>query len=124
MKKKINIVIKLLLIIIIISFVFIGLNCYATDVINPNTYNPNGHLTEDNNVNTAIGQIVGIIRVIGSVASVGVVIVIGIRYMTSSVDGKAEYKKTMMQYLIGAILIFIGSNIVGIIYDLATNMLD
>lgn len=149
MKEKINIVIKFLLVIIILSFVFTGLNCYAAggttssettdgggggtggsstasgeDILNPDLYNPNGHLTKDDNVNTAIGKIVGTIRVIGSVASVGVIIVIGIRYMMSTVEGKAEYKKTMVQYLIGAILLFLGSNIVSIIYDISTGLFN
>lgn len=153
MKEKINIVIKFFLVIIILSFVFTGLNCYAAggmtsyetsdggggtaggstggssttaegDIINPNLYNPNGHLTDDDNVNVAIGKVIGAVRLIGSVVSVIAIVAIGIRYMMSTVDGKAEYKKTMIQYLIGAILLFMGSNIVSIIYNMSTNMFN
>lgn len=56
-------------------------------------------------------DIIGILQAIGIVVSVVVVIVLGIKYMMGSVEEKAEYKKTMMPYLIGAALIFAASAI-------------
>ena len=56
-------------------------------------------------------RIVGVLQGIGIVVSVVVVIVLGIKYMMGSVEEKAEYKKTMMPYLIGAALIFAASAI-------------
>lgn len=56
-------------------------------------------------------QIIGVVQGIGIVVSVVVVIVLGIKYMMGSVEEKAEYKKTMMPYLIGAALIFAASTI-------------
>lgn len=40
--------------------------------------------------------------------------------MMGSAQEKAEYKKTMIPYLIGAVLIFAASNIAGWIYNFAT----
>ena len=56
-------------------------------------------------------NIIGILQAVGIVVSVVVVIVLGIKYMMGSVEEKAEYKKTMMPYLIGAALIFAASAI-------------
>ena len=56
-------------------------------------------------------RVVGVLQAIGIVVSVVVVIVLGIKYMMGSVEEKAEYKKTMMPYLIGAALIFAASTI-------------
>lgn len=56
-------------------------------------------------------QIIGVLQGIGIVLSVIVVIVLGIKYMMGSVEEKAEYKKTMMPYLVGAALIFAASTI-------------
>lgn len=56
-------------------------------------------------------DIIGILQAVGIVVSVVVVIVLGIKYMMGSVEEKAEYKKTMMPYLIGAALIFAASAI-------------
>ena len=51
-------------------------------------------------------RIIGVLQAVGIVVSVVVVIVLGIKYMMGSVEEKAEYKKTMIPYLVGAVLIF------------------
>lgn len=68
------------------------------------------------------GRIVGVIRVIGTIVSVAMVSVIGIKYILGSAEEKAGYKKTMIPYLIGAILLFAATNITQIIYKFAVNL--
>ena len=46
-----------------------------------------------------------IIRIVGTILSVGVLMVLGIKYMMGSAQEKAEYKKTFVPYIIGAILV-------------------
>lgn len=65
------------------------------------------------------GQIVGVIQVIGTIVSVGMLIILGIKYVLGSADQKAEYRKTMIPYFIGAVLIFGFSNITQVIYEWA-----
>ena len=56
---------------------------------------------------TGVGaNIVSIITTIGIIVAVVVLLVLGINYMMGSASEKAEYKKTMIPYLIGALLIF------------------
>lgn len=64
-------------------------------------------------------SIVKIISTIGVVISVVMLIVIGIKYMMGSVNEKAEYKKTLLPYVIGAAIVFAASGIANIIYELA-----
>ena len=72
---------------------------------------------------TDVGNgIITIITTIGSILSVVVLIILGIKYMMGSVEEKAEYKKTMMPYIIGAALVFAASAIAGIVYSIATNI--
>ncbi len=68
------------------------------------------------------GKIVGIIQIIGTITSVGMLVVLGIKYVLGSADQKAEYRKSMMPYFIGAILIFGFSNITQIIYEWASRL--
>ena len=77
---------------------------------------------ELNDLKARGGKIVGIIQVIGTIVSVGMLMVLGIKYVMGSVEQKAEYKKSMLPYLIGAILIFGVSNITQIIYKFAINI--
>ena len=67
-------------------------------------------------------KIIGMVQAIGSIVSVLVLVVLGIKYMMGSAEEKAEYKKTMIPYLIGAILIFAASNIASMIYGFATTV--
>lgn len=65
------------------------------------------------------GRIIGIIQVIGTMLAVGMLIILGIKYMMGSADQKAEYRKSMLPYIIGSILIFGFSNITQVIYNWA-----
>lgn len=75
-----------------------------------------------NEIQTIGGKIIGIIQVFGNVLAVGMLIVLGIKYMMGSAEDKAEYKKSMIPYLIGAVLIFAGANIADIIYNSINGM--
>ena len=68
------------------------------------------------------GKIVGIIQTVGTVIAVVMLLVIGIKYMIGSAEEKAKYKETLLPYVIGAILIFAASTLVGVIYNASTNI--
>ena len=55
--------------------------------------------------------IVTIIRNVGIVLAVVMLMIIGLKYMMGSAEEKAEYKKTLMPYVIGAVLLFAASGI-------------
>ena len=71
---------------------------------------------------TVGGNIVNIIQIVGIVVAVIVLLVIGIKYMIGSASEKAEYKKTMIPYIVGAVLIFAGTSLVKVIYSLASSV--
>ena len=69
---------------------------------------------------TKIGnQLIGIITTVGVVVAVIILLVLGIKYMMGSAEEKAEYKKTLMPYIIGAALVFAASAIAGIVFNFA-----
>ena len=49
-----------------------------------------------------------------------ILLVLGIKYMMGSASEKAEYKKTMIPYLVGAVLIFGASAITTVVVQLAS----
>ncbi len=84
------------------------------------TVNPS---TNSSNTVAGIGNnILGIIRVVGTVIAVGVLMVIGIKYMMGSAEEKAEYKKTMLPYLIGAVILFAAVNIASYVVGIANSI--
>ena len=43
--------------------------------------------------------------------------IIGIKYMLGSVEEKAQYKKSLLPYIIGAVILFASVNLVQILYN-------
>lgn len=80
----------------------------------------------DSNAQTTIstvgGRIMGTIQVVGIVIAVVILMVIGIKYMMGSAEEKAEYKKTMIPYIVGAVLIFAASTIANLAYNVANSI--
>lgn len=102
--KKILIIITIFLLILLI---FIP-KCFAGIAPGDITGNPSS--TPDVNVDF-VDKLAGIIRTIGIFIAVGVIMIIGIKYMTGSLEEKANYKKSMFPYLIGCVLLFGASTI-------------
>ena len=67
-------------------------------------------------------QIIGIITTVGVVVAVVILLVLGIKYMMGSAEEKAEYKKIMIPYLVGALLIFAATTIVNVVYNVFSNI--
>ena len=110
MKKKI-IKIGIILSIAILIFTYASYGFTIKDLT--------GTQTQVESLKNAGNNIVKVITSIGVVISVMVLIILGIKYMMGSVEEKAEYKKTLLPYLIGASLVFGASVIAQLIYDLA-----
>lgn len=131
MKNKI--IVNIILQIILICLISLQTNVLANDAKDVKTnilvssvtglddFNPDNNkpASTDTSSSSILGQIgnsiAGVIQVIGSAVAIGVLMVIGIKYMLGSVEEKAEYKKTMKPYLIGALIVFGITNLLGIL---------
>ena len=97
-----------------------------TPPINTNWYTPTTSIESVPNASQVwdIGNsIIGCLQIIGSIASVTVLAILGMKYMIGSAEEKAEYKKTMGPYILGAIMVFAITNILVIIGNIAKNIL-
>ena len=61
--------------------------------------------------------ILGVITVIGYAMSIIILIVMGIKYMTGSVEEKASYKKTMIPYVVGCVILVAAPTLTNIVYE-------
>lgn len=64
---------------------------------------------------TAQNVVIGLVQAIGYIVSVLMVTIIGIKYIFTSPEGKAEVKKQLIPFLIGALLLFSGTVLVSTI---------
>ena len=76
----------------------------------------------DSNLKKSGNSLVRVISTIGVVVSVVALIAIGIKYMMGSAEERAEYKKSLLPYTIGAGLVFAASTFAQLIYDLAIKL--
>ena len=120
MKKEVKVILTVLLAAMLVFAVAMPVfaEFKPDDTINGVTSNAS------NNTDVAEmgGKIVGIIQTVGTVIAVVMLLVIGIKYMIGSAEEKAKYKETLLPYVIGAVLIFAASTLVGVIYNASTNI--
>lgn len=102
---------------IIITTLTFTNNVFA--VSNPSEWDPHPSVSGGSSFINRAGFVLGWIKYIGIIISVLTLAFIGIKYMFCSVEGKAEYKKTMFPYLVGCFMLMGTSLIIGIIESLA-----
>lgn len=98
-----------------------GSNAWEDPIEHPDWYKPSSTGSEAKLKNKA-GVILGVLNVLGVTVSVITLMLVGIKYMFGSIEEKAEYKKTMIMYLIGAALTFGITTIPNILYRMAQNI--
>ncbi len=118
-KKFIKIVSILLMVMMVIS---ISVSSFAASGAGVEPSALSGTAPQDKSIQNVGNKIIGVLQTVGVVISVIVLIVLGIKYMMGSAEEKAEYKKTMMPYVIGAALIFAASALAQVIYGFFNGM--
>ena len=68
-----------------------------------------------------VNIIVTLVRTIGIMVSVITLSVIGIKFMLGSLEERAQYKQTLLPWLVGAILVFAITTIPTLIYEVTTS---
>lgn len=96
-----------------------GIKSSGKTIINTDDYKKDNL---ENNTKTLgiVGTIINVIQMIGIIIALISVGLLGIKYMTGSVEQKAEYKKTMVPFVVGVGLITVTTTIVKIIYETAS----
>jgi type IV secretory pathway VirB2 component (pilin) len=67
-------------------------------------------------------KLTSIISTVAIVIAVIVLLILGIKYMIGSASEKAEYKKTMIPYLVGAVLVFGAGAIAKVVVNIASTI--
>lgn len=101
----------------ILLIISMGASVVYADGITPDKLKPSYQGTGD--IQTVGQKIMGIINTVGVVIAVVILMILGIKYMMGSAEEKAEYKKTMIPYIIGAVLIFGATTIANAVYNFA-----
>ncbi len=120
MKKTISIIltIALCLIMILPNFIYAGGEIYTNAYKDIYTNEGNSKLI------TAGGSVLAVAQTIGVSCGVIMLLILGIKYvyMSHDADDKAKIKEKLIPYVIGAVLLFGGSGLLGLVSNFARNM--
>ncbi len=112
---------KTMKILTMIASILLVVSIGATTVLGltPSEINGEGVNTDMGDITDLGNKIVNALQTAGVVLSVVILIILGIKYMMGSAEEKADYKKTMIPYLIGALCIFIAPTIANVVFKIA-----
>ena len=116
MNRKIEKVISICLIVMAI----ISIASTTVFALSPSEIKPSN--VETSSITKVGSSVIGILQTVGIVLYVIVLIVIGLKYMMGSAEEKAEYKKTLLPYIIGAALVFAASTIASVVFNFASSI--
>lgn len=112
-EKQIKIIMSIIITIIIISLTT------SVFALKPSEVEVEGELNDGGTMQEFGEKALGIIQIVGIVGSVLILMVAGIKYMTGSVEEKADYKKALMPYIVGAIILFTATTLANMVYQFA-----
>ena len=75
-------------------------------------------------VTNMIGAMIDIIQIVGTGVAIIMLIVLAIKYISAAPGDKADIKKHAVVYVVGAIVLFAASAILGIIQEFATKNIE
>lgn len=83
-----------------------------------------GNTTAANQITGIISNVIGIVQVICYAAAIIMLIILGVQFITASPEGKATIKKSAIQYVIGAIIVFAAGTLLGIIANMSNSAIS
>lgn len=105
--------------IIAVLLIAIALITLSTTIVRATTgfepIEPKPAGTTGERVTNTAGQILTIVRIVGMAVAVIMLTILGIKYVAASPNEKADYKKGMTVYVVGAVLLFGASALLSVI---------
>ena len=103
-KKVMKIVAVLLAVAVVVALTG---SVFASDGLDLNAFNGKTDTSgAKNSVTNIIGALINIIQIIGSGVAIIMLIVLAIKYISAAPGDKADIKKSSIQYVVGAIVLF------------------
>lgn len=115
-----NKTLKIIILIILMSLTLINSVSATEDKIGGYTFETKTPTGIEEAEKTA-GSILAIVRWVAVIVSVISLTIIGIKYMFGSLEEKAQYKKTMVPFAVGIIIVSLATTITTILFEINGN---
>lgn len=120
MNKTIKMISALLIAVLLIATM--SSVCLATDyqgIISGVDDSANGATVDTSKINTTAGKVIKLIRNVAAIAAVVILSILGIKYMVGSTEERAEYKKSFIPLIVGAIVVVSAASIASLLFSIA-----
>ena len=115
-------IITMIFLVLIMFFIPTYSMATGSPIDNPDAYKP-GEVNSGDQIISKGSKILNVITVLGVTISVITLTILGIKYMFGSIEEKADYKKSMIPYIIGVVLLIGITTIVGLIANVTQKAL-
>lgn len=106
---------KTIFTLLVLMLCVVSTTTFAVDISPIINMNTQTDTNTENKLKSIGGNALAIIQVIGVSVALIMIIAVAVKYMTSAPNERAEIKKHLVPYIIGAILIFGSASILGLI---------
>lgn len=122
---KLNSVLKIMISVLAIALVMACLVpnfTFATDWKSVTQFDGKSDTGLNNSAQSIIGAILGVTRIIAVGVAIIMLVVLAMKYMMSAPGDRADIKKHAVVYVVGAVVLFGASGLLGIIQNFAQNI--
>lgn len=121
-----SISLKKILVAILVALVVVSIStcCFAKMDITVDHLNPDTDSNIAQNATELLNIAIGVIQVVGISVAVIMLVILAIKYLSAAPSEKAEIKKSAIIYVVGAILLFGGAWILGMIQNASDTLGD
>lgn len=120
MKAFKKILIVLMIALLCCACVVTSVNATSWDSVEQFDNNNNASL--DSSTRNIVGAIVSVVRIVGTGIALIMIAFVAMKYMSSAPGDRAEIKKHAVIYVVGAVVLFGGAQLIGIIQNFAQNI--
>ncbi len=118
---KIKGIMKIALVVLVIAMIFSSIS-YADNFDFSAINNQTAEDSIKTPINEAVGAVMGVIRIIATGVAIVMIAVVAMKYMMAAPGDRADMKKSSIQYVIGAIIVFGAANILKVLVDAFSNV--
>ena len=124
MSKVMKVMAVILLAVMIVASVCTSVNALSFDQVDTKSVTKGASDTSGaaDSINRIVGSVLTIVQVVGCGVAVIMLIVLAIKYISAAPGDKADIKKHAVVYVVGAVVLFAASGILGIVKKFAGNI--
>lgn len=119
-KTTINKIMKVVMTLVIIAIIATMLSAVFATGAASIIGTLNGNTEAATQITPIANKIIGIVQIICYAAAVIMLVMLGVKFITASPEGKAEIKKSAIIYIVGAVIVFAAGSLLSVIANVAS----